>query len=49
MSKIIPVEEAFAEWHKDPEYVATYDALEEEFQLVAAMIEAEPWSDDQQA
>jgi len=38
--KTIPVEEAFAEWRKDPEYVKAYDALEDEFTLAAAMIEA---------
>jgi ribosome-binding protein aMBF1 (putative translation factor) len=32
--------DAFAEWRKDPEYVAAYDALEEEFALAAALIEA---------
>ena len=31
MRKFIPVEEAFQEWRKDPEYVAAYDTLEEEF------------------
>jgi len=40
MSKMIPVEQSFAEWRKDPEYVAAYNALEEEFSLAAAMIEA---------
>lgn len=38
--KIIPVEESFAAWRKDPNYVAAYDALEEEFALAKAMIEA---------
>ena len=38
--KTIPVEAAFAEWRKDPEYVKAYDALEDEFTLAAAMIEA---------
>lgn len=38
--KTIPVEEAFAEWRKDPEYVAAYDALEEEFALASALIRA---------
>jgi hypothetical protein len=33
---MIPAEESFAEWHKDPEYVKAYDALEEEFVLAAA-------------
>jgi ribosome-binding protein aMBF1 (putative translation factor) len=38
--KLIPVEEAFADWRKDPEYVAAYDALDEEFALAAALIHA---------
>ena len=40
MSKTIPVEESFAEWRKDPKYVEAYDALEDEFSLAAALIEA---------
>ena len=40
MRKFIPVEESFAEWRKDPEYVAAYDALEEEFAVASALIEA---------
>jgi ribosome-binding protein aMBF1 (putative translation factor) len=36
----IPVEKAFKEWRKDPEYVAAYDALEEEFSLASALIKA---------
>jgi ribosome-binding protein aMBF1 (putative translation factor) len=36
----IPVEKAFKEWRKDPEYVATYEALEEEFTLASALIKA---------
>jgi len=36
----IPVEESFAEWRKDPEYVKAFNALEEEFWLAKAMIEA---------
>jgi ribosome-binding protein aMBF1 (putative translation factor) len=40
MRKYIPVEEAFAEWRKDPAYVAEYEALEEEFALASALIEA---------
>jgi hypothetical protein len=36
----IPVEESFAEWRKDPEYAKAYDALEDEFSLAAAMVEA---------
>lgn len=38
--KFIPVENAFAEWKKDPRYVAVYEALKEEFALASAMIKA---------
>jgi len=38
--KMIPVEEVFAKWSKDPAYRKAYDALEEEFSLAAAMINA---------
>ena len=38
--RFIPVEEAFREWAKDPEYQAAYDALEEEFSL-ASLIDAD--------
>lgn len=34
----IPVEEAAKEWRKNPEFVAAYDALEEEFSLAEARI-----------
>jgi DNA-binding XRE family transcriptional regulator len=41
MSKdMIPVEEAFAEWRKDPAYREAYDALEGEFALAGALIQA---------
>jgi hypothetical protein len=40
MRKFIPVEESFARWRKDPEYVAAYDALEDEFALIGALIGA---------
>ena len=36
----IPAEEAFKEWRKDPEYVAAYDALEEEFALASVLVKA---------
>jgi hypothetical protein len=36
--KNIPVEESFAEWRKDPEYVKAFNALEEEFWLAKAMM-----------
>jgi DNA-binding XRE family transcriptional regulator len=38
--KFIPVEEAAAEWMKDPDFRAAYDALEDEFALADALIEA---------
>ena len=36
----IPVEESFARWHKDPEFMKEYDALEEEFALASALMRA---------
>lgn len=36
----IPAEKVFAEWHKDPEYVREYEALEPEFALASAVIGA---------
>ena len=38
--KYIPVEAAFVEWRKDPEFVAAYDALEGKFALAGALIRA---------
>jgi transcriptional regulator with XRE-family HTH domain len=38
--KFIPVEEAFQEWRKDPEYVAAYDAIADEFAVASALIKA---------
>jgi transcriptional regulator with XRE-family HTH domain len=38
--KFIPVEEAFQEWRKDPEYVAAYDAVADEFAVASALIKA---------
>ncbi len=43
--KFIPVEESFARWRQDPEYGAAYDALEEEFALVSALIQARAAAD----
>lgn len=37
--------EAFAEWCKDPAYVAEYDALEEEFAFAEAFIRARAQAD----
>jgi ribosome-binding protein aMBF1 (putative translation factor) len=38
--KYIPVQEAAKAWRKDPAFVAAYDALEDEFSLAHALIEA---------
>lgn len=38
--RFIPVEEAAQDWVKDPEFRAAYDALEEEFAVVSALIKA---------
>jgi ribosome-binding protein aMBF1 (putative translation factor) len=38
--KLIPVEESFAKWRKDPKYVEAYNALEDEFSLATALIDA---------
>ena len=45
----IPVEESFARWHKDPEYMKAYDALEEEFALANTLISARVHADLSQA
>jgi ribosome-binding protein aMBF1 (putative translation factor) len=36
----IPVQETFQEWDKDPAFRAEYDALESEFTLTTAIIQA---------
>ena len=38
--KFIPVEDSFREWRKDPEFVAAYDALADEFAVASALIKA---------
>ena len=38
--KPIPVEEAATQWFENPEFVAAYDALDEEFALAEALIHA---------
>lgn len=38
--KTIPADALFSEWRKDPDYVAEYDAVEEEFGIASAMIAA---------
>jgi len=40
MHKFTSVEEEFEEWRKEPEYVAAYVALDEEFALASALIKA---------
>jgi ribosome-binding protein aMBF1 (putative translation factor) len=45
----IPVEESFARWRKDPEYVKAYDALEEEFARAQMVIGARAHADLSQA
>ena len=45
----IPVEESFARWHKDPEYMKEYDALEEEFARANMVIGARAYADLSQA
>ncbi len=47
--KLIAVEESFAKWRKDPAYVREYDALEREFSLAHAMIQARAAADLTQA
>ena len=39
------IDDMFAEWRKDPRYVAEYDALEGEFALAAAVIAARSFAD----
>ena len=43
--KMIPAEESFREWKKDPKYLTEYDALEMEFALASALIEARSKAD----
>ncbi len=43
--KYIPVQEAFEEWKKNPKFMAAYDALEDEFALAGALIEARSKAD----
>lgn len=47
--KMIPVNKSFKKWHKDPKYLAAYDALEQEFALAAALIQARATADMTQA
>lgn len=39
-SKFIPADVSFKEWKKDAKYVAEYAALEEEFAIASALIQA---------
>ena len=47
--KFIPVEETFARWRTDPEYMKEYDALEEEFARAQMVIGARTHADLSQA
>lgn len=47
--KMIPVEESLAKWRKEPKFRAAYEALEEEFSLASALIEARSRADMTQA
>ena len=47
--KFIPVEESFKRWKKDPQYVAAYESMAEEFGLASALIEARSNADMTQA
>jgi ribosome-binding protein aMBF1 (putative translation factor) len=38
--RFIPVEEVAKEWMKRPEFVAAYDALDDEFAVASALIKA---------
>jgi len=38
--KFIPVEKSFAKWRSDPEYNRAYNALDDEFTLAAALVDA---------
>lgn len=40
MNKTIPFEKLSAKWRKNPSFMREYDALEEEFALARALIEA---------
>jgi ribosome-binding protein aMBF1 (putative translation factor) len=39
-ARLIPADEVFAKWRKDPGYRQAYDALEEEFAIMSALIKA---------
>ena len=39
-AKSISAKELFKEWHKDPDYVREYDALEDEFAMAETFIKA---------
>lgn len=49
MRNTIPAREVFAEWRKDPEYMAAYDALEDEFALASLIIGARAHANISQA
>jgi ribosome-binding protein aMBF1 (putative translation factor) len=45
MRTMIPVEESFAKWEKNPAFVKAYDDLEEEFALAESFIRARAYAE----
>jgi ribosome-binding protein aMBF1 (putative translation factor) len=43
--KFVPATESFAEWKKNPKFVAAYDSLEAEFALASSLIQARSAAD----
>lgn len=43
--RFIPAKASFRQWKKDPRYVAEYEALDEDFTLASALIEARSKAD----
>lgn len=43
--KFIPAKDVIGEWRKEPEFVAAYDALKDEFALADALIQARAQAD----
>lgn len=43
--KFIPAGESFAQWKKDPKYLAAYASLEQEFSLASSLIQARTRAD----
>ncbi len=43
--KFIPVRESFQQWKKDPQYIAAYNALTQEYAVASALIKARSEAD----